>query len=76
MPLVPVMVTLKAPIGDVEMEETMSVDVEEPLAGTVTFVGIRDAVSPAGETDAERETDPENWWRLLTVIVELPEFDD
>jgi hypothetical protein len=63
-------------MGDVEMEETMSVEVEEPLAGTVTFVGIMEAVSPAGETDAENKIVPENWWRLLTVTVELPEFDD
>ena len=63
-------------MGDVEMEETMSVEVEEPLPGTVTFVGSRDAVSPTGEIDAESERVPENWCRLLTVIVELPEFDD
>jgi hypothetical protein len=63
-------------MGDVETEETMSVEVEEPLAETVRLVGIREALSPAGETVAESRTVPENWWRLLTVIVELPEFDD
>jgi len=48
-------------MGDDEMEETMSADVEEPLDGTVTLVGISDAVSPAGKVDAESETVPENW---------------
>ena len=63
-------------MGDVETEEIMRVEVEELLAGTVTLVGIKEAASPAGETDVESRTVPENWWRLLTLIVELPEFDD
>jgi hypothetical protein len=66
-PLVPVTVTVYVPA---EPEQD---SVEDPDAPRVTLVGVSVQVRPvAGETAADRLTDPVNPFTAVTVIVEVP----
>jgi hypothetical protein len=52
---------------------TFKVALPVPPEFKTTLVGLRVANGPAGEIDAERLTVPEKPFRLLKVIVEVPE---
>ena len=59
------------------VELTVKVEVAVPPLDTLRLVGLSEAVSPVGETLAERETVPEKPYRLVTVTVEvlaMPDF--
>ncbi len=54
----------------------MRVDDPEPPEVRVTLVGLRDAVTPEGETAEASETVPEKLLRLARLIVEFPDEPD
>lgn len=53
--------------------DTVSVEVPVPPDERLTLKGLKDAVGPAGATDSESVTVPENPTRLESVNVEVPE---
>ncbi len=58
-------------------DETVNVELPEPPALRVTVVGFRETVAPEeGTIVVERVTVPENPFRLLTVIVDVPDDPD
>jgi hypothetical protein len=54
-------------------DETVSVDDPEPPDDRLTLVGLKDAVSPDGDTEAERDTEPANELRLVRLITDVPD---
>ncbi len=69
-PLVPVTVTVWLPAVD---EETLRFEDPVPPDESVTLVGLRDAIRPEGDTDAERVTVPEKLLRLARLTVDASE---
>jgi hypothetical protein len=65
-PETPVTVTVVVPVAAVLLAVSVSVLVE------VVLVGLKEAVTPAGNPDTDRFTLPANPFRSLTVIVLLP----
>jgi len=57
------------------VDETVRVEVADPPEKRVTLGGLSDAVSPEGVTCVESETVPENWVRLVRLIVEVAVVD-
>lgn len=66
-PPVPVMVTVDVPAGTAQLD--VNVRTLVPLAG----LGLKDAVTPLGNPDAARVTDPENGLPSVIVIVSVVE---
>ena len=52
---------------------TFKVELAVPFEVSTTAPGLRLVEGPGGETDAERDTVPENPFRLLRLIVDVPE---
>ncbi len=48
----------------------------DPPDDRLTLVGLRDAVSPEGETVAERETVPVKPLRLVRLMADVPDDPD
>jgi len=71
-PQVAVIVTVAAPVAAVLLAE--SVSVELPLPGAAIEVGLKLAVTPAGNPEAESETAALKPPLTLVVMVLLPEL--
>jgi len=56
------------------LEVTVSVEVPDPPAVTVTLAGLNEAVGPAGATVDVRLTVPANPPRLLALIESVPDW--
>ncbi len=69
-PLVPVTVTVYVPVVD---DETVRVDDAEPPEERLTLVGLRDAESPDGETEAANDTVPVKLLRLDRLMTDVPD---
>ena len=54
-------------------DEIVSVDDPELPEVRATLAGLREAVSPDGETAADRDTVPENPPRLAKPMTDVPE---
>ena len=67
----PVIVTVYVPPVD---EVTVRVDMPELPEVRATLVGLAEAVRPEGETEVVSATLPANPPRLLSVIVEAPDW--
>ena len=71
-PEAPVTVTVAAPAAADAEAVRVRVEVALPLAGGVTEAGEKEAVTPLGRPEAERETVALKPFRLPTVIVLVP----
>lgn len=69
---VPVMVTVKIPVVAVELAETVSVDVTDPLAGGITGLGLNVVVTPLGRPAVLRATASLKPPVEVTVTVTVP----
>src|SRR5215467_13208363 len=54
-------------------DDTVSVDEFDPPAGRRIVAGLRDAKIPEGVDVTERDTGPKSAFRLVTLMVEVPE---
>ena len=71
-PLVAVTLTLYVP-GAALTDVTFKVELPAPFETSVTLPGLRLVNGPEGETDADRVTVPENPFRLVNVMADVPE---
>ncbi len=56
-----------------EVVDTVRVEVADVPEGTMTLVGLREGVGPAGETVAAKLTGPLKPLMLVTVMVAVPD---
>jgi hypothetical protein len=72
-PLVPVIVIGNVLAGTEQARAMVRPDGAEPPEGTLTLVGLKVTVTPAGTLESVRATEPENDLILVTVIVDAPD---
>ena len=59
--------------GEALADVTFKVELPTPFELSVTVPGLRFVEGPRGEDDAERVTVPENPFRLVRVMADVPE---